>query len=152
MKTKMKCFVRTVTLSFFILSLVQFGKAQDALNIKALVEETFYVDGDNQIKVSSKLIENKVVGTTDEMIGFSLIGANKIKEWKQIIIFDKNENPIKKAQFDSDRRISTPNFGDSIKVEFYKPKFWGIRSLVGTKYWKTEELKGLDVTFTWINE
>ena len=60
------------------------------------------------------------------------------------------------VQLNDAGRISTSRFGDSIKVEFWKSKIfflWIERpEMVGTKYWKTKELKGLDVTFTWLND
>lgn len=127
-----------------------------ALNLayEVLSTDYFKVDGNDEIK--KQLIQTPEVLSSE--IKFSFSKNSNITWWKGIKVFDKDnkelcilhmedqENGPKSKEFNSS------NFGEDIKIEFWKAKAFGAHTHVTTKHFRLSELKGKEIALTWLND
>ncbi len=117
------------------------------------VNGTFKVDGNHDtIKTSQSKIGPGYVQ-------FTLEDAPTITWWKGIKLFDSQNNMISLIAMqdqdhgpDSTKTFPVSQFGDTIKVELWKAKTFGIHCCVGTAFFNTSECGGHNTTLFWQND
>lgn len=151
----MKYLIGTLALSFFILVSTQFGCAPSTAEHAPSTDKYFNVDGTDTIRLT-KVQEYK---PEPNIVRFNFITAPEITSWKGIKVFDKNEKEILFLETEKGNhglgflnRFDISQFGDKIKIEFWKAKEADTRVKVETMYFKSEELKGVINVFYWMND
>lgn len=92
------------------------------------------------------------------LIRFSLSTAHDINWWKAIKVFDKRGMISLLSTQDDDHGpkrsplMKISEFGEEIKIEFYKAKTLGVHTHVDTLKLSTLKVKNLDISFTWITD
>lgn len=135
--------------------------------IESLSEET-EDDGDESVVTSNLLIgkdkdnvklqikPSKYVDKNS--IRFSLSTSNNIKWWKAIKVYDRRGMISLLSTQDDDHGpkqsplINISDFGNEIKIEFFKAKIVGRHAHVDTKKIPTSQVKGFEVSFTWLSD
>lgn len=105
------------------------------------------------------LMQTKPLKDNDRnLIRFSLSTAHDINWWKGIKVFDKRGMISLLSTQDDDNGpkqsplIDISDFGDEIKIEFYKAKTLGVHTHVDTIKLPTSKMNRFEVSFTWLTD
>ena len=124
--------------------------ADETANITQLVV------GKDKDKVKMQMKSLKYVDKNS--IRFSLSTTYDISWWKTIKVFDKRGMISLLSTQDDDHGpkqsplINISDFGNEIKIEFYKAKTLGVHTHVDTHKIPASQIRGLDVSFTWLTD
>lgn len=117
---------------------------------------TQLVIGKDKDKVKMHIKPSKNVNKNS--IRFSLSTAHDINWWKAIKVFDKRGMISLLSTQDDDHGpkqsplINISDFGNEIKLEFYKAKTLGVHTRVDTKKISTSQIKGSEISFKWLTD
>ena len=112
------------------------------------------VDGDNKITLSQTGASSGA-----GYVQFSLSTASDVTWWKGIKVFNaNNDNILLLSTQDGDhgpdlsKNISVGSFIDTIRVEIWKAKEFGIHRNVQTIFFSLADCDGKNTLFHWLND
>lgn len=125
----------------------------DEVTTEKKYEAEFKVDGNDRI------IQKRNSNTSTTTLRFSLSTASNVTWYKSIKIFDKNNNLLEEIGMQDDQHgplssktYDKSKFNNTVKVEFWKAKAFGIHTHVATKMFDLDGLLGNKTSFTWMND
>lgn len=148
MKAINKIVIGILAIIFLIMSSTPFGCVPS--NTKY-----FTVGGTDKISITS-VQEHE---TEANVVRFNFATAPEVTLWKGVKVYDKNDNEILFLETENGHhglgflnRFDISQFGEEIKVEFWKEKESNKRTLVETKYFKSSDLNGFISVLYWMND
>jgi len=124
--------------------------------IDETLDITQLVIGRDKDKVNMRI--KKLESVNQNSVRFSLSTASDINWWKAIKVFDKRGMISLLSTQDDDHGpkqsplINISDFGDEIKIEFHKAKTLGVHIHVDTKKLPASQLRGFEVSYTWLTD